>query len=715
MSTFFPTLRLRSKLLLITLSLLAIPWVGYEYVREMERFLRTGMENTLQDQARAIATVLHDRRELFKQSGNIVRNLSTEKTLYARKLDKPVQLDGYIDDWDDIIAHAKRYAGDHVMQSHNAYNEDSLQFRHIMGIYGRYLYVLFIVQDDSVVYRPTNSLRLDRSDHLQIAMQSNDGPLTRYLVTTRSPGWVNAFQLEADPQSYKPVKPEVRIKGEWQETANGYVIEMRIPRSILGDRLTFAIADVDDIQTRTIDTMIGTAGITRIEDLGTVLTPSTEIEAILKGLDRGDSRIWILNTSGHVLALAGSLFEQGQTPQYDQPAEEPATLASRLLNRFYSLILPKPADSFTDDLSGASRLDGAEIQSAINGKADVRWRKTPDEQVSVLSAAQPVWNDGNVVGAVVVEQTSNRLVSLQNRATISLLNMTVLVFIAATLFLVIFATRLSNRIRRLHSEAEGAIAKDGRIQSSITASNDKDEIGDLSRSFAEVMGRLEGYTRYLESMSSKLSHEIRTPLAVVKSSLENLETFDLPEASQAYTQRAREGIERLNRIITNMNEATRLEQALQTTDRESFAVNSLVTSCIEGYRLAYSEQQFELTITGDDAHILGNPDLFAQMLDKLIDNAVDFAKASTPVVVSIVSEDDIVVQISNTGPLLPDDMQSNLFDSMVSMRENSGEDAHLGLGLYIVRLITDYHHGTVSAANRETADGVVFTIRLPRG
>ncbi len=710
MSKLLPTLRLRSKLLLITLCLLAIPWVGYEYVREMERFLRTGMESTLQDQARAIATVLHDRRELFRQSGNIARNLASESTLYARKLQKPIQLDGYIDDWDSIISHAQRYAGEHVMQSTNPYSEDTLQFRHIMGIYGRYLYVLFIIQDDNVIYRPANSLRLDKSDHLQIAMQNDNGPLQRYLVTTRSPGWVNAFLLEDNVNSYTAIKPEVRIKGEWQETNNGYVIEMRIPRSMLGDRLTFAVADVDDIQTRQIDTLIGTAGITRVEDLGTILTPSIEIESILKGLDRGDSRIWILNTNGHVLALAGSLLEDKQ----QQTIKAQISLWRGLLNTFYGLILPKPADSFTDELSGASRLDGVEIQSALSGKAAVRWRKTPDKQVSILSTAQPVWNDGEVIGAVVVEQTSNRLVSLQNRATISLLNMTVLVFITATLFLIIFATRLSNRIRRLHKEAEGAIAKDGRITNSITASNDKDEIGDLSRSFAELMERLEGYTRYLESMSSKLSHEIRTPLAVVKSSLENLQSFDLPEDSQAYTYRALDGIDRLNRIITNMNEATRLEQALQTTDLEIFELKPLVESCIEGYRLVYQQAIFELQATDESTAISGNPDLIAQMLEKLVDNAIDFAEDGTPIIVKVITNRFVELRVSNTGPPLPDGMESNLFDSLVSMREKTGKDTHLGLGLYIVRLIAEYHHGNVRAENLPSNKGVEFIISLPR-
>lgn len=711
MFTYLPTLRLRSKLLLITLTLLSIPWVGYEYVREMERFLRSGMESNQQDQARAIATVLHDRSELFKKSGSILKNLSAEKTLYARKLDQPIQLDGYIDDWEKIISRAQVYAGDHVMQSRGTYNEDSIQFRHIMGIYGRYLYALFIVKDDKVVYRPANSLRLDKSDHLQIALQSTEGPLSRYLVTTRSPGWVNAYLLEDKPGSYKSVKPEVRIKGEWQETANGYVIELRIPRSMLGDRLTFAIADVDDLQTRNIETLIGTAGITRIEDLGTILTPSTEMEAILKGLDRGDGRIWILNNSGHVLALAGNLSKDTANDQVRQQNSD--GVWKRLLHGFYSLILPQPVDTFTDDLSGASRLDSAEIRSALSGKADVRWRETADEQVAILSAAQPVWSDGNVIGAVVVEQTSNRLVTLQNKAMITLMNMTLLVFIVATLFLITFATSLSNRIRRLHSEAEGAIAKDGRIKGGITASTDKDEIGDLSRSFSELMERLEGYTHYLENMSSKLSHEIRTPLAVVKSSIENLEAFDLPEESLAYTQRAREGIDRLNRIITNMNEATRLEQTLQTTDRDRFALSSLVGSCIEGYRLAYPEHKFDFQGATDNTEIIANPDLIAQMLDKLIDNAVDFSTQGSAILISVHSGKNIILEVSNTGPLLPDEMQSNLFDSLVSLREKRGDDSHLGLGLYIVRLITQYHQGTVKAENRKTGDGVVFTITLP--
>jgi K+-sensing histidine kinase KdpD len=93
---------------------------------------------------------------------------------------------------------------------------------------------------------------------------------------------------------------------------------------------------------------------------------------------------------------------------------------------------------------------------------------------------------------------------------------------------------------------------------------------------------------------------------------------------------------------------------------------------------------------------------------------MDFARSGTTVVIRLIrSENHIKLQVINEGPTLPDKMQSNLFDSMVSMREKRGKQPHLGLGLYIVRLITEYHQGTVKAENKSDDKGVVFTVTLP--
>lgn len=102
------------------------------------------------------------------------------------------------------------------------------------------------------------------------------------------------------------------------------------------------------------------------------------------------------------------------------------------------------------------------------------------------------------------------------------------------------------------------------------------------------------------------------------------------------------------------------------------------------------------------------------MLDKLAANAVDFATGD-PVEISLERSDDAaVLRFSNTGPLLPAEMHERLFESMVSVRkERAAHEPHLGLGLYIVRQIAEFHGGTATAADRADGSGVVFELRFP--
>ena len=113
---------------------------------------------------------------------------------------------------------------------------------------------------------------------------------------------------------------------------------------------------------------------------------------------------------------------------------------------------------------------------------------------------------------------------------------------------------------------------------------------------------------------------------------------------------------------------------------------------------------------GSDAEYSG---LVAQMLDKLVDNAASFTPEGGRITLALDCDGSQVdISVSNDGPLLPEAMQQQLFDSMVSVREKS-ERVHLGLGLHIVRLIVDFHGGTVWAENREDGSGVTFVAALP--
>jgi len=230
-----------------------------------------------------------------------------------------------------------------------------------------------------------------------------------------------------------------------------------------------------------------------------------------------------------------------------------------------------------------------------------------------------------------------------------------------------------------------------------------------------VLDRLGEYNAYLERMADRLSHELRTPVAVVSSSLENLKSEQSSEARQVYIQRAEEGVKRLNLILTRIAEASRLEQMLRNAERERFDLGRVVSGCVAGYSGAFPAHRFELRLPERRIELLGSPDLIAQALDKLVENAMDFCAPDMPIEVAIEhSGNEAVLSVGNSGPLLPETMQGRLFESMVSLRSGARETKpHLGLGLFIVRLIAEFHQGRAEARNRQDGSGVVFSIALP--
>ena len=106
--------------------------------------------------------------------------------------------------------------------------------------------------------------------------------------------------------------------------------------------------------------------------------------------------------------------------------------------------------------------------------------------------------------------------------------------------------------------------------------------------------------------------------------------------------------------------------------------------------------------------------MIAQLLDKLVANARDFCVAGSAIHLQLDADGKhITLSIVNTGHLLPETMASQLFDSMVSVRDTRSDEPHLGLGLYIVRLIAEFHGGRAQAANRADGNGVVFSVIFP--
>lgn len=713
---------IRFKLVFLSSFLLVIPWLGYQYILEMEEYLRRGQEQTVLGTAQALATALNERPELFNE-GNYSPARRAED-LYVYPIFSPLSLDdGSLQDWGEYQQYEVTYDGrDYLSTALNPSRmydkEGTLSFRNMVGEYNGSLYAYFKVKDDNIVYRSRDALSVHRSDFLQVSLQSPEGEdIQRYVIAPHEPEFLYPFRVNED---YSEPVHEDRISGQWYENDSGYEVELQIPMDMLGGRLGFAIFDVDDPRTRFVNSVVATSRVADVERLGSLRLPTPEIDRIVAGMGHNNSRIQVVDRSGRVLLTVGDIQTATGLQLASSMDQRPDNkywqyIQDRILNPLYYQILSKPSNDFIDDLYSEVSREGAHIDSALRGVPLTQFRTLADTQTRLLEAAHPILADGEVLGAVVVDQNMNGLRTFRNQAMESLFNTILAVMLMVTLGLFFFASRISNRIRLLRNQAEGIIDDTGRVQNTIVATRNSDEIGDLSRSFSNIVERLTQYTSYLENMSSRLSHELRTPVTVVRSSLENLSMTEDNKDSRVYLERAEDGIKRLNLILTNMSEATRLEQMLQTSEREKIDLSEVLHGCVEGYKLAYPESEFETDIPDQPVFINGVPEYIAQLLDKLIANAVEFSYPDKPVMIySRPLRDHVVIKVSNAGPYLPEEMKDRLFDSMISVRpQEKQKQPHLGMGLRIARLVTDFHGGHIRAENRTDREGVVITVVIP--
>jgi len=727
---------IRFKLVLLSSLLLVIPWLGNRYILEMEEYLSRGQEQTVLGTAAALATALSERPELFNESS--YSRAESGQDLYVYPVVYPLSLeDDSLSDWQDYQQYEQHYRESSLIP--NPENQlssfrgqeslgDPLSFRLMLGENNRSLFIYFRVLDEQVVFRDSAGLRVDRSDSLRLSVVNRDGVFERYAIAPYNDKIIYPFRIGNDITDISALMYEPRISGRWRSIPEGYEVELQMPIDMVGSKLGLAVYDVDNADSRSIAAIVSTSGMDHLEELGTLRRPTPEIDRIVAGMGHTNSRVQVVDRSQRVLLSVGDIrTATGLILAEEEPVNTGVLgwLENNILHPLYHQVLTQPTTEFVDELYQGGVVDGDHLIPALTGQATTRYRTVYSEEVGegedtvtrILEAAYPIVDGDEILGAVIVDQNMNGIRTFRNQALETLFDtmLGILVFTMAALFL--FATSLSGRIRGLAYQAEKIIDDAGRISNTIMPSRSADELGDLSRSFAGIVDRLSQYTHYLENMSSRLSHELRTPVTVVRSSLENLAMVTQEEDAQVYIQRAEEGITRLNLILTNMSEASRLEQILQSSDKEETDLTKVIDACVQEYQQIYPHVEFETKISLQPVRIMGNADYIAQFMDKVVANAVEFSYPDKPIRVACYEDnDEAIVSVANSGPYLDHDMKDRIFDSMVSVRpEGKKKQPHLGMGLHIARMIAEYHGGFVYADNLIEDEGVIVVLRIPVG
>lgn len=723
----FRLIGLRGKLLLATLALFILPIAGLSYLKELELFLKKNHAESVLVIAKTISSVFRDNSSL------ITLNQLTQspyQAIYCHSLRDNKIIDGFGDDWFALqnrqqyfypttnnAIHPTKNASKKSLPSSVKRNADDNNLSLLCANDEQYYYFLITVNKPAIEkaaafgqvdFINNHAFNAINFQYLDYAHRVQD-----YNFKLISPGWVNGQPNDSLLHSSKK-----QIPAEWQENNQGFVLEFKIPISRINRYMAFKLQKskhlLSNRQTSEMQTLIATAPAIELLKSSDQLNPVIQADPLsvlkLEQLVPQNTRLWLLNKHQYISAKTAQSFNS------DTELNNEYSLLA-LYRRFYLIIMNYPEQqSFYG--SNQAQIDSSAIQLTLKGISSADWLDTPHSDKMVLSVTTPVYdNDSNVIGTLVLEQNNETLLALQDKTFERILFLTLILFFSIALILLFLSTRLLKRIINLRDDTNLALSNDGVISNQLYR-NDNDEVGDLARSFSTLLSRIDQNNQYLRSLSGKLSHELRTPLTIIKSSLENMDPLSLSDDNKKYTLRANEGCTRLANLLNRMSEASRLEQSINAIEKEKIEMVNFLASYIDAQRAAAANDKktieilFQTSLNQLTVNI--SPELIAQLLDKLFSNAISFHKENTPVSLKLTREkNELKIEINNYGDLIDKNKLNSIFTSLTSYRTKNAQDVHLGLGLYISRLICEFHNGHLKAVNNEQNQSVSFILSMP--
>ena len=707
--------RLGTKLALMGLALLVVPWFSYLQLVEMERLLIQGQSQAQLLTAEGISTLFNGREDLFN---DLPVALEDFEPLYAQPLENTIRLDGSADDWGQTDDR------NYLQFGTSSGNQDA-DFTLMLGERSDYLYAHMRVQDNRLVYRDPDYLRLDNADHIRLNFIGADGRDGRMSLVFDPSDVVTGFSMDEQWRYAATGSADNRIQGVLRrvEGMNAVVLEFRIPLSLLGSRQYFGLTyvDVDDELQRDILRVTQTLPPEATQSFNLVVLRTPEVRNIVQGLGYSGAKIVVIDNQRRVRAEVGATrlaaVEDDSSTQMGSLTRQ-LTRVGDFIRRFFVSLSGEPVapDGVGGDAGEAEDESPSDRAIRLSLQGDpIALRNPLVSGEEIILAAHPIVSSDQVIGTVIVEQNIDDILRFQRTALEQVLLLSLLSLFAIFLALIAFAGRLAWRIRNLRREASAAIDVRGRLRRGglLNEMNAGDEIGDLARSVSNMLEKLKQHNSFLENMPRTLRHEINNPLNTLSTSLQNLADEHPGIDDSKYLESAKRGVNRIGSIVQNLADAANLEEALEAEELENIDLNELLASYVANCGSSHVGVSFQYKGSPAPVHALVSDFRIEQMLDKLIDNAVDFHRTGTPIRVQLECYGDLLqIVVANRGAALSEERLHTIFDSMVSHRGPDNR-LHFGLGLHVVRIIAEHHGGTVSAINLADASGVAFVVRLP--
>ncbi|TNE60611.1 MAG: HAMP domain-containing protein [Sphingomonadales bacterium] len=348
------------------------------------------------------------------------------------------------------------------------------------------------------------------------------------------------------------------------------------------------------------------------------------------------------------------------------------------------------------------------------GISQIQLRDAPDG-TPVINAAAPV----GLNGATLLTTRNAVDITMAVREARTTLGIAVLLALAASILLSLFLARTIIAPLRLLSSAAAKVrqGRDRDVEVPRLPQR-RDEIGMLARTVSDMTGTLRHRIDAVESFAADVAHEIKNPLASLRSAIESLPRVEDPELRAKLTEIATHDVRRIDRLVTEISDASRIDAEMSRATRERIDMVKLVEAII-GSREDRAENaniRILLRSNGPRAIVNGVPQRLESIIVNLLDNAASFSPENGQIEIEISNADGIVaLTVCDEGPGIPEESREKVFERFHSVRPASEDFGnHSGLGLAIARAIAEAHDGMlVTEPRSDNAAGACFRLELP--
>lgn len=478
-------------------------------------------------------------------------------------------------------------------------------------------------------------------------------------------------------------------------------------------------------QARIFAGALGESAVSGEGDAGAELMPERSRMLLRRLIEPTRARARLFASSGELIADSRYLMAPGGPVQVEAlPPMQPKPPLRRIFDHAYRWLvttvpqlgtLPRYREGQPQQAS-----DYPEVAAALAGVAGSAVYDHGARGL-VLSVAVPVQRYKRVVGALMVSQNSEEVDAAMRSVRLDILKAFAIALLLTTFFSFYLGNTIVRPIRRLAAAAERLGPGRGRAGGIPDFTSRRDEIGDLSGALRRMTEMLWQRMNAIERFAADVAHEIKNPLSSLRSAVETAARVKDPEQQRRLMTIILEDVQRLDRLISDISDASRLDAELSRAVAEQVDLRELLSTLLGVYDDPERKDSPSLLLECRAARlpVRGLEGRLAQVFRNLIENAVSFSPPGGVIMLTARRDGEMIeAVVEDEGPGLPEGKLTAIFERFYTERP-PGEKfgVHSGLGLAISKQIVEAHGGTIRAENRTDPAGRVtgarFIVRLP--